>query len=115
MRFGLLGSASRIAVLLVICPGLALAQSDPAQAPSGDEILVICDRPMVDALRRIAAEREYGEREVGEYGAPTVGEFVDEVRSELRDDEIIFLINGEPVTGIDDVADFPAEAVERLE
>src|SRR5690606_37633779 len=103
MRFGLLGSASRIAVLLVICPGLALAQSDPAEAPAGDEILVIGDRTMIEALRGIAAEREYGEREVGEYGASTVGEFLDEVRSELGDEEVIFLVNGEPVTGIDDV------------
>jgi hypothetical protein len=115
MRFGLLGSASRISVLLVIFPGLALAQSDPAQAPSGSQILVLGDRSIVEALRGVGIEREYGEREVGEYGASTVGEFVDEVRSELGDDEVIFLVDGEPVTGIDDVADFPAEAVERLE
>lgn len=116
MTAPLLHSTSRLAaVAILLTAAAAVAQEAGIGGLEAPEILVIGDRSMVEALRGVAAEREYGEREVGEYGASTVGEFVDEVRSELGDDEVIFLVDGEPVTGIDDVADFPAEAVERLE
>jgi hypothetical protein len=104
---------SRLAAASVLLSAAAALGQD-AGAGGGD-ILVIGDRSIIESLRGVAAEREFGEREVGEYGASTVGEFVDEVRGELGDDEVIFLVDGEPVTGIDDVADFPAEAVERIE
>ena len=111
-----LHGASRIAAAAIMLSAAAALGQDAGQgSPSGSEILVLGDRAIIEALRGIAIEREYGERDVGEYGASTVGEFLDEVRGELGDDEVIFLIDGEPVTGIDDVADFPAEAVERLE
>lgn len=107
---------SRLAAASVLLSAAAAALGQDIGAGGGEsDILVIGDRAIIEALRGVAAEREYGEREVGEYGASTVGEFVDEVRGELGDDEVIFLVDGEPVTGIDDVADFPAEAVERLE
>lgn len=108
--------ASRIAAVAVMLSAAAALGQDAGEGSlPGSEILVLGDRTMIEALRGIAPEREYGERDVGEYGASTVGEFLDEVRGELGDDEVIFLVDGEPVTGIDDIADFPAEAVERLE
>ena len=107
---------SRIAAVAVLLSAAAAVAQDSGNGSSGDsEIVVTAERVIVPALRGIAAEREYGEREVGEYGASTVGEFLDEIRNELGDDEVIFLVDGEPVTGVDDIADFPAEAVERLE
>ena len=107
---------SRIAAVAVLLSAAAAVAQDSGNGGSGDSgIVVTAERVIVPALRGIAAEREYGEREVGEYGASTVGEFLDEIRNELGDDEVIFLVDGEPVTGVDDIADFPAEAVERLE
>jgi hypothetical protein len=99
----------------VSAPALAQQSAEPPQSGSSDDIVVTADRAIIAALRGIAPEREYGEEEVAGYGASTVGEVIDEIRAENGDDEVVFLINGEPVTGIDDVADFPAEAVERLE
>ena len=85
------------------------------ESPPADVIVVTADRMIIAALRGIAPEREYTATDVTDRGLSTVGEFVDEVRGENGDDDVIFLVNGEPVPDIDDVADFPAEAVERLE
>lgn len=104
------------AALLSSVAGPAIAQASQANEPdSPDTIIVTADRLIIEALRGIAPEREYTETDVSDRGLSTVGEFIDEVRAENGDDEAIFLINGEPVTDIDDVADFPAEAVQRLE
>ncbi|MGN6497257.1 MAG: hypothetical protein ACTHK5_07935 [Tsuneonella sp.] len=107
------------ALLLAIVSAPALAQQasagQPDSSPASGDIVVTADRAMIAALRGIAPEREYSEEEISGYGSSTVGEVIDEVRAENGDDDVVFLVNGEPVSGVDDIADFPAEAVQRLE
>jgi hypothetical protein len=118
MRLFLRATTSRLAAAAVLmAPAAAWAQAGaPATAPQGDSTIVVtADRVIIAALRGVSPEREYDERDVAAYGASSVGEFIDQVQGENGDDQAIYLINGEPVSDVDEVADFPAEAVERLE
>lgn len=95
--------------------------ADPAQLVTSDEpgtgetIVVTGSRAVHAALRGIDPARSYDEADVAGRGSSTVGEFVDEVRGENGDEDVIFLVDGEPVADLDDLADYPAEAIAGLE
>lgn len=117
MRSTLRSSASAISVLLLaVGNSAASAQSGPAETSQvNNEIIVTADRAILAALRGIQPDRSYDDNDVQSYGSSTVGEFIDEVMAQNGDSEAVFLVNGELVTDIDDIADFPPEAVRLLE
>lgn len=89
--------------------------------PSGDQedgentIVVIGRRQEV--LAGIPTEDSIDEASIAAYGLDTIGDLLEEIAAQVggtREDPII-LVNGQPTAGIDDIADLPAEAIERLE
>jgi len=121
MRKTWLGSSGSLCAILAVvhspqCAAQEISHSEPLSANEGKaEIVVTGDRAILSALRGIQPERSYDEAAVQSYGSSTVGEFIDEVMSQNGDDQPAFLVNGELVTDIDDIADFPPEAVRLLE
>lgn len=98
---------------------LACVAREPADAQGASEkrqdILVVGKRILLPELQGVEPERTYGEEEVASHGSDTVGDIVSDVEAENGDEEPVFLVNGNQVSGIDDVADYPAEAISRIE
>ena len=90
-------------------PAKAEEVRDPRQ------IVVIGNRIIIAALEDLEPERQYDEDEVASYGVSTVGELLDEIRSENGDAEPTVLINGRPSNTPNDIADLPVEAIQRVE
>ena len=123
MRRGLVTACSTMALALSAPPGV-FAQEAPAPAPQraqdsddNDEnrIVVIGDRTIIASLQDLPTEQTYDEDSIDSYAVSTVGELLDEVRSENGDAEPAILVNGQPVSDLDDIADLPVEAVSRIE
>lgn len=100
-------------------------QSESAQTrPSGLElpvplfdrqIVVVGDRAIVSQLSDVAPEQDYEEDRIASYGASTVGELVNQIQDENGDDQPAVLVNGQPVSDIGDISDYPVEAVRKIE
>jgi hypothetical protein len=78
-------------------------------------IVVIGNRAIIATLQDVEPEDTYDEDRVQSYDVSTVGELLDQVRSENGDDQATLLVNGQPVRDTDDIADLPIEAVRRVE
>jgi iron complex outermembrane recepter protein len=70
----------------------------------------------IELLRGIA-ERRLESSDVEAYGLDTVGEVIEEVAGEDGEnpDDVIFLVNGKRVTGVENVQDLPAEAIASID
>ena len=92
---------------------------EPARKPEPDadprQIVVIGNRAIIASLKDIGVERTYDEDDVSSYDVSTVGEALEEIRSENGDEAPAILVNGQPVKDIGDVSDLPAEAIQRIE
>jgi hypothetical protein len=80
-----------------------------------NRIVVIGDRSVIASLQDIPVEQTYDEDSIDSYAVSTVGELLDEIRSENGDAEPSVLVNGQPVSDLDDIADLPVEAISRIE
>ena len=100
-------------VIALACASGVQAQTSPDTSPDPlSTIIVRGDRTIIE----IRPDEIFTEEDISFYGFNSVGEVVDEVTS--RDgsrDDVIFLVNGQRVSGLSDVADFPAEAIDRIE
>jgi hypothetical protein len=85
------------------------------EVPPKDQIVVIGNRAIVASLQDLQPEQVIDEDAVDSYAASTLGELIDEVRSENGDDEVSYLVNGVPVQDLGDVADLPVEAIAKIE
>lgn len=118
-----LGSFSMIIALPMGWATCALAQDEPRQAakqsPSAvDEdqsIVVIGNRAIIATLSDVPVEQTYDEDSVASYDASTVGEVLDQIRNENGDTDPSILVNGRPVSDLNDVSDLPVEAIQRIE
>lgn len=127
LRPALLAACSVLAFMQPLSPAAAqdaqpTANDQPAtqQLPAesdGDKthIVVIGQRIIIAALQDLEPEDQYDEDDVASYDANTVGEVLDDIGSENGDDQPSFLVNGQPVHDLGDVADLPVEAVQRIE
>lgn len=102
----------RIAGMLLVASTTmpAFAQEVPVEEQT---IVVTGSRELLG----IPVERSLIADDMSVYGLGTVGELIDEVAAEngeKREDPVL-LVNGERVTDLADVEDFPAEAVERMD
>lgn len=121
MRYSWLGCGSSLCAIAALANTTQSAAQDTTGNNSSStsdqisEIVVTGDRAILAALRGILPERTYDGSEIESHASSTVGEFLDEVQSQNGDDEPVFLVNGELITDIEDIADFPAEAIRQLE
>ncbi|WP_126175184.1 TonB-dependent receptor [Tsuneonella rigui] len=95
------------------------AQPTPTPSPESkaerDQIVVIGNRAIIASLQDLEPEQVYDEDAADSYGVSTLGEMLDEIRSENGDDQAAYLVNGVPVQDVGDVADLPVEAIQRVE
>lgn len=102
---------------LSAAPVLAQPVAQNAPAVSGPDIVVTADEAIRAVIQGIKPERSVDEEGVSSYGADTVGDILNEIASEVGDtaDEPLVFLNGQRVTDLGDVVDYPAEAIQRLD
>ena len=97
----------------------APAAGEPADVPVEEYepgvIVVIGERMIVASLADAQVEQTYDEDAVASYAASSVGEILDAIQQENGDSDPALLVNGRPVRDRGDVADLPAEAIQRVE
>ena len=100
------------AALLLSTSAAASAQDRPAEQ-RGERIVVT---GYYEALS-VPAERSLTADDVGAYGLGNIGELVDEIAAETGEnrDEPVILVNGDRITDLSTVENFPTEAVERID
>ncbi len=87
----------------------------PPAKPFDEQIIVIGNRAIIASLQDLEPEQVIDEDDANSYAVSTVGELLDEVRGENGDEQASYLVNGVPVQDISDIADFPVEAVAKIE
>ena len=100
--------------IALVCASAVQAQTTAENsADSLSTIIVRGDRTTLE----IRPDEIFTEEDISFYGFDSVGEVVDEITSRegRSQDDVIFLVDGQRVSGLNDVADFPAEAIDRLE
>ena len=112
------GSRSRRARLLgrtsgfvaALCLGAPIAAQD---ARYDDPIIVVGQRNSAG----LRADSEIDENAIAGYGVDTVGDLLGAIASETdpSGEGPVILINGQPASGIDEVADLPTEAVSKIQ
>ena len=123
-----LGCGSSLAVLAFASPAMAqdasaVAAPEPpadqqdsdASQPDRNIIIVNGRRVAVTAIEDEPAEQSYDSDAIASYAASTLGEVVSQIRSENGDTDPVLLVNGQPLSDPDDIADIPVEAVARIE
>lgn len=88
---------------------------EPAKPVEDGQIIVIGAHTIIASLRDVPVERTYDDKRVASYAVSTVGELTSRIFGENGDDAPTILVNGVPVSSIGDIADFPVEAVQRIE
>lgn len=92
----------------------------PSQAGGGD-ILVTGQRPRGSVTGDIPPERTFGPLDIGAYGAGNIGELIQTLGSQVNngrggtDSRPVTLLNGRRVSSFTEIAEIPAEAIERME
>lgn len=96
--------------------GDAAAQSaEEREASAGQRIIVIGNRAIVGTLADVPPEQTFEGGDITGYGASTVSEALDDLQRENGDVQPAFLVNGRPVSDLNDINDLPVEAIERIE
>jgi len=88
---------------------------EPPTGPTDETEIIVTGIPIV--LQGIAPERSLDADQIDAYGVSTVGELFEQVLSESgeTEDGPVVLVNGERVTDLGDAADYPVEAVTRID
>lgn len=112
---GSAGQPSGIALALaLVALGATEARAQQAiPTQEGDPIIVVGQRNSAG----LRADSEIDENGIASYGVDTVGELLDAIGSEIDagGEGPVILINGLPASGIDEVADLPAEAASKVQ
>jgi outer membrane receptor protein involved in Fe transport len=102
------GLAFRSCILLA---STALPSTALAQAGRAPEQVII-----VTAPRSLPAPvRQLGREDIDGYGAGSIGELLGEVLDEEGEDAPVILINGRRASGLEELSDYPPEALDRVE
>lgn len=114
---------SACSMLAVSC-GASFAQESRAVVPSDlatkstqddRQIIVIGNRTIIASLKDVKVEQTYDADRVESYNASTINELLNTVAAENGDTKPSVLVNGQPVSDIGDISDFPVEAISRIE
>lgn len=89
--------------------------TEEKQSQNDRQIVVIGNRTIISTLKDVKVEQTYDADRVESYGARTVGELFDNLTRENGDASPSVLVNGQPVSDIGDISDFPVEAISRIE
>jgi iron complex outermembrane recepter protein len=90
--------------------------ANPEQTSADDrQIVVIGNRTIIASIKDVQVEQTYDADRIGSYGASTIGELLDNLTTENGDTAPSVLVNGQPVSDIGDLSDFPIEAISRIE
>jgi hypothetical protein len=103
----------RLAGALLLSTSTVAWGQERAVPPDDERIVVTGYREILG----VPAERSLTEDDISTYGLGNVGELLDEIAAETGEsrDEPVFLVNGDRVTDLAAVEDFPTEAVERVD
>lgn len=104
-------------VSLLALPAMpALAGEQHADDDRERRQIVVEGHRLPDIFAGLPADSELDENDIAAYGYDTVGELIEGVTSEVDSsgEGPVILINGEPATGLNDVADLPTEAVSAI-
>jgi hypothetical protein len=98
------------------------APSAAALPPAREgEIVVSGQRPRGSVIGDISPERAFGPLDIDAYGVSNIGELIEALGPQVgssgggEDSRPVTLLNGRRVSSFAEVADIPAEAIERLE
>ena len=107
-RAGLLGRASGLVAALCVAAPVA------AQDSRSDDPIIIVGQRNSAGLR---ADSEIDENAIAGYGVDTVSDLLGAIASETdpSGEGPVILINGQPASGIDEIADLPTEAVSKIQ
>ncbi len=112
---GLAGRPSGVALALALVAFGTTDARAQAAIPSqvGDPIIIVGQRNSAG----LRADSEIDENGIASYGVDTVGDLLSAIGSETDPggEGPVILINGQPASGIDEVADLPTEAVSRVQ
>jgi len=90
----------------------AQARSSAGQQRQPQDIVVTA----APLFRDVRPERDLNEQDVASYGVSTVDELLGELQNELDSDEDpVFVVNGERVYDLDDIAAYPVEIIKQLQ
>jgi iron complex outermembrane recepter protein len=95
-----------------------VGQSSPTTSVPEDNVLrivVIGNRTIVTSLKDVKVEHTYNADAAASYAVSTVGELLTQVTRENGDTAPSILVNGQPVSDLGDITDFPVEAIARIE
>lgn len=110
--------ASQVASVLVLLSGSAIqAQiNEDVGTDASDPFETIVVRGERSTLE-IPPDEVFSEEDISFYGFDSIGEVVDEInsRESRSQDDVVFLVDGKRVGGLGDIANFPAEAIDRIE
>ena len=97
-------------------PAEAAQESGNVQSAPAAPIVVRGQRES-SLIVGIAPEDELGEEDIASYGADSVGELLDRIGADVdqSEDGPVVLVNGERVTGADEIADLPPEALSKVQ
>lgn len=119
---GFLLASAVSAIVLSIC-GAPSAMAQEADQPVPEtlqdeddrQIVVIGNRTIIASLKDVEVEQIYDGDRAASYSVSTIGELLDRVTAENGDSATSVLVNGQPVSDIGDISDFPIEAISRIE
>lgn len=108
LAIGCVGSAVPVKAEQVAAPPSA-SQSDDRQ------IVVIGTRTIIAELKDVEVERTYDADTIATYAFSTVNEVLDQLAQENGDSDPSVLVNGQRVSGGNDIGDYPVESIARIE
>lgn len=122
-QFGLVSAWSMLALMVGGATGAYAQEVKKAEQPAVDDqrdhddrqIVVIGNRTIIASLKDVKVEQTYDENRVASYAVSTVAELLGQLTTENGDSAPSVLVNGQPVSNIGDIADFPVEAISRIE
>ncbi|HET9639446.1 MAG TPA: MoaD/ThiS family protein [Allosphingosinicella sp.] len=111
------GRRRLICIFLLTSVAAPLQAQPPAEPPAESDRNEIIVTGIPLELQGIAPERSLDADQIDAYGVSTVGELFEQVLAESgeSDNGPVVLVNGERVSDLGDAADYPVEAVTRID
>jgi iron complex outermembrane recepter protein len=97
--------------------GDAWAEEQQADQPPASEREIFVYGTRIQDPLAVHVEDEIGEEDIAAYAQDTVGDLLGQIGEDLGEDEDepVVMVNGQLATGVDEIADLPTEAVNRIQ
>ena len=99
--------------LLILCASTPAAFAQELSSEPSEQIIVTGQRLLLGAQ----PDRVISADEIASYGLNSITELVDEIAQErgASTDDVIYLIDGQRVVGLGDIASYPTESIDKIE